>query len=55
MKSAEVFNTLGQKVATAINVSDYITLDISNLPAGIYLVNITDSEGANYVKKVVKE
>jgi hypothetical protein len=30
-------------------------LDISNLPSGLYIVSITDGEGANYVKKVVKE
>ena len=55
LKSAEVFNTLGQKVATATNGSDCITLDISNLPAGIYIVSITDGEGRKCVKKVVKE
>ena len=55
LRAAEVFNTLGQKVATATGKSDCITLDISNLPAGIYIVNFTDGEGRKCVKKVVKE
>lgn len=55
LTSVEVFNTFGQRVAVTTDKGDCIALDISHLPAGIYLVNITDSEGANYVKKVVKE
>jgi hypothetical protein len=55
LKAAEVYNSLGQKVAMATGEGDCITLDISNLPSGLYIVSITDGEGANYVKKVVKE
>jgi hypothetical protein len=50
-----VFNTLGQSVATAKGEGERLTVDISNLPAGIYFVNITDGEGRKCVKKVVKE
>ena len=55
LQAAEVINTLGQCVATAKGVGERLTVDISNLPAGIYFVNITDGEGRKCVKKVVKE
>lgn len=55
LKVAEVINTLGQCVATVKGDGEQLTLDISNLPAGIYFVNITDGEGRKYVRKVVKE
>ena len=55
LETAEVVNMLGQRVATASGKSEYITMDISHLSAGIYFVNITDSEGRKCVRKVVKE
>ena len=55
LKQAEVFNTLGQRVATATGEGEQLTVDISNLPAGVYFVNVTDGEGRKCVKKVVKE
>ena len=55
LRSAEVFNTLGQCVATIKGKGEQITVDISNLPAGVYFVNITDGEGRKCVRKVVKE
>ena len=55
LKTAEVFNSLGQCVATVKGEGEHLTVDISNLPAGVYFVNITDSEGRKCVKKVVKE
>ena len=55
LKQAEVFNTLGQRVATAKGEGERMTVDISALPAGVYMVNITDKDGRKCVKKVVKE
>ncbi len=55
LKAAEVFNTLGQCVATVKGEGEQLTVDISSLPAGVYFVNITDGEGRKCVKKVVKE
>lgn len=55
LKQAKVFNSLGQQVASAKGEGERLTVDISNLPAGIYFVNITDGEGRKCVKKVVKE
>ena len=55
LKTAEVFNTIGQCVATVKGEGDQFTVDISNLPAGVYFVNITDGEGRKCVRKVVKE
>lgn len=51
----QIFNAIGQCVASAKCKGERITLDISNLPFGIYFVNITDGEGRKCVKKVVKE
>ena len=55
LRQIEVLNTLGQRVATATSEGETLHIDISQLPAGIYFVNITDSEGRKCVRKVVKE
>ena len=55
LKSAEVRNALGQRVATAKGKGETLQIDIAKLPAGIYFVNITDEEGHKCVRKVVKE
>ena len=55
LKQAQIINALGQCVATVKGESEQLTVDISNLPAGVYFVSITDSEGRKCVKKVVKE
>lgn len=55
LKSAEVYNTLGQCVATSTGEGERLTVDITHLPAGVYVVNVTDTEGRKCVRKVVKE
>ena len=55
LKQAEVINTLGQRVATVKGEGEQLTVDISDLPAGVYFVNITDGEGRKCVRKVVKK
>ena len=55
LRQAEVLNTLGQHLATAKCEGETLQIDISQLPSGIYFVNITDNEGRKCVKKVVKE
>ena len=55
LKSAEVVNTLGQCVASVKGEGERLAVDLSGLPADIYFVNITDSEGRKCVRKVVKE
>lgn len=52
---AEVFNILGQKVASDENLNGQLTLDIGNLPPGVYLVSVTNSEGKTYAEKIVKQ
>ncbi len=55
LRLAEVFNTLGQQVTTAAGEGETLHVDIANLPAGVYFINVTDAEGRKCVKKVVKE
>jgi len=55
LKSAEVYNTLGQHVASATGDDEWFTVDLSGLPVGVYFVNITGEEGRKCVRKVVKE
>ena len=55
LKSAEVFNVLGQSVATVKGQGETLQIDIANLPTGVYFVNVTDEEGRKCVRKVVKE
>ena len=55
LKQAEVVNALGQRVAKVQGKGEMLQIDIANLPAGVYFVNITDEEGQKCVRKVVKE
>ena len=55
LKSAEVFNILGQRVAKVQGQGETMQIDIAKLPAGVYFVNVTDEEGRKCVRKVVKE
>lgn len=55
LKSAEVINALGQRVASVTGESERLQIDLNGLPAGIYFVNISDAEGRKCVRKVVKE
>ena len=55
LKQAEVLNALGQRVAKVQGKGEMLQIDIANLPAGVYFVNITDEEGRKSVRKVVKE
>ena len=55
LRQAEVYNALGQLVATATGNGSQITVDLNGLPAGLYFVNITDSDGRMCVRKVVKQ
>ena len=54
-KQVEVLNALGQRVATVQGKGETLQIDIAKLPAGVYFVDITDSEGRKCVRKVVKE
>ena len=55
LRQVEVANVMGQHLLTATSEGDELTINISNLPAGIYFVNITDGEGRKCVRKLVKE
>jgi hypothetical protein len=55
LKSAEVLNMLGQRVAKVQGQGETLQVDIAKLPAGVYFVNVTDAEGRKCVRKVVKE
>ena len=55
LRKAEVVNMLGQQVAIAQGKGETLQVDISDLPVGIYFVNVTDEEGRKCVRKVVKE
>jgi len=55
LRQAEVFNALGQRVATATGEGETLQVDIAKLPAGVYFVNVTDKDGRKCVRKVVKE
>jgi hypothetical protein len=55
LKTAEVFNALGQCVVAATGEGERLTVDLNGLPAGVYFVTITNKEGRKCVQKVVKE
>jgi hypothetical protein len=55
LRQVEVFNMIGQRVATAQGKGETLQVDIAELPAGVYFVRVTDTEGRKCVSKVVKE
>ena len=55
LKTAEVVNTFGQRMVMVQGTGETLQIDIANLPAGVYFVNVTDEEGRKCVRKVVKE
>lgn len=47
-----IYNYLGQKVLNVICNSN--SIDVSNLPKGIYLINMIDDSGKSVISKIVK-
>ncbi len=54
VNAIEVFNVLGAKVLEQSYSSNRADLDISNLPSGIYMFRISNTDGSSVVKKVIK-
>ena len=55
LKQIEVFDILGQKIATLQATGNKTPVDLIGQPAGVYLINVTDREGRHCVKKMVKQ
>ena len=55
LKQAEVINILGQRVASAQNKGNSLTVDFGTMPDGIYFVNVIDEAGRKCTRKMVKE
>ena len=55
LRQAEVVDMFGQQVLSVQGKGEELHIDMAKLPAGIYLINITDEEGRRCVRKVVKE
>jgi hypothetical protein len=54
IESVSIYNVVGQEVKTAAPNSNTITLDISNLETGIYVIK-SISEGRTSTSKFVKQ
>jgi hypothetical protein len=46
----KVYNVLGQLVKTAPNAN---TFSVAGLPAGLYLLHMTDGDGMTVTKRIV--
>lgn len=55
IQKVEVSNTLGQCVASQQCEGQLTSIDVTSLPAGLYMVSITDEWGRHCMKKVVVE
>ena len=51
----EVINITGKKVLSTVCNSEEAVIDLSGQPAGVYFINITDKNGRQSVKKIVRE
>ena len=55
LRQAEVVNMLGQKVINVQGEDNELQIDMTTLPAGVFIVIVTDENGQKCVHKVVKE
>lgn len=55
LKSAEVFNSAGQRITATHGDSNLLQVDLSSQPAGFYFFNITDKDRRKCVRKVVRQ
>lgn len=55
LRDAELFSMTGQRLATGQFEGGSITMDLTDLSPGLYLVRITDEDGRNSIQKLVKE
>ncbi|HTB06509.1 MAG TPA: T9SS type A sorting domain-containing protein [Bacteroidia bacterium] len=54
-KEVTIYNVLGQSMSSVIEDKKQISLNISGLTSGVYLVNIKEvATGQNYIMKIVK-
>ena len=54
LKLITVYNTLGKKLIDKKTDQSKLTVDVSNLPSGIFLLNINDSQGNKTTRKLIK-
>ena len=55
LRQIEVYDALGQRIASLQACDGDTTIDLGGQPAGIYFVNLTYQDGKRSVKKVVKQ
>ena len=53
--SITIANTIGQMLISKNGNADEMSIDISSLPAGIYLVTVICDNGSRAVSKIVKQ
>jgi len=49
-----LYNLQGKLIIQEQLVAEFESFDLSNLPSGVYLVNIVDGDGKSASKKVIK-
>ncbi|WP_299826208.1 T9SS type A sorting domain-containing protein [uncultured Pontibacter sp.] len=50
-----IYSITGQKVHEQHKLNPITTVDVSTLPAGIYMVRITDDNNANVTRRIIKQ
>ena len=55
LSRAEVYNTLGQQVASANGEGNNLQINISHLTPGLYFVNVTDDKKRNCMLKLMRQ
>ena len=50
-----ISNTIGQSLLSKDCNTDRVSVDISTLPSGIYLVQVIQNNGVQVINKIIKE
>ena len=54
IKTIEVINVCGQTVLKNPCNSNEVTIDLGNMPEGVYFIRITDDKSRKFSEKIVK-
>jgi hypothetical protein len=54
IESIKIFNVFGQLVQNEIVAQEFSTLDVNQLPEGLYIVQIEMKSSEIYTKKIMK-
>ena len=54
IKSISIFDLSGKKIFTDIKKQDFVSIDISNIPKGIYIIKVEQQDSTDFEKIIIE-